>query len=99
MRHGWFIQIQTHNYTTSNDEESVVGEVITKRGAYGVAIINFISVVWHYNTCIARTPKSSGNYITFIHEATHLLVSHLFMWEHAGVHFDSLGFFMGHGAS
>ena len=41
------------------------------------------------------------NYITLIHEATHLLVSHLFMivWEHAGLHFDTLGFFMGHGAS
>ena len=42
------------------DEERVVGEVITKRRAYSVAIINFVFVVWHYNTCIARTPKSSG---------------------------------------
>ena len=47
-----------------------------------------------FYTCTAHTPESSCVGITPIHLGTHLLVCHLFMWEHAGVHSDTLGFFM-----
>ena len=52
MRHGWFIQIQSH-YSNERGKGGR-GSHYEQRGAYSVYNIALVQ-----NTCIARTPKSS----------------------------------------